>query len=75
MPLYTFVCESCGFEEEALLSVSERNTTDNRCADCGQTMVRRIDAVNFKTDPYQMKAILSDGQHVPGHFGKTAKKK
>ena len=75
MPLYTFYCPKCLVEDELLLSLREYENFSEKCEDCGEPLKRRMDAANFDCNPYQMKAVMSDGRHVAGHFGKSAKKK
>ena len=74
MPIYTYKCESCGSEKEHFVFSSERNNPCD-CA-CGGTMKRRgLETFSIGAPEYQMQAVLSDGTHVPGHFGKDAKRK
>ena len=69
------MCSSCGKEEEHLVSLEARNTEQIKCSECGELMVRGVDAPVIGKSAYQMKAVMSDGSHVSGHFGKAAKKK
>jgi predicted nucleic acid-binding Zn ribbon protein len=73
MPLYTYKCE-CGYEEEEIVSYEERDTIYISCEKCGKKLCRGIDAPKIGSEPYKMKAVMRDGSHVKGHFGKTAKR-
>ena len=70
MPLYTFRCP-CGFEEERMLKIVERDSEFD-CPSCGEPMARVLEAPKLGKPAYQMQAVLGTGQHVKGHFGKTA---
>jgi hypothetical protein len=74
MPLYAFRCE-CGFSDEYFLQMSKRNTVVLLCEQCGRTMQRVVGLPMLGKPAYQMQAVLSDGRHIPGHFGKMAKKR
>lgn len=74
MPLYVFAC-SCGFSDEYLVSVEKRDAVAFACDRCGKRLVRQVTAPVLGKSRYQMQAVLSSGEHVPGHFGKAAKKK
>lgn len=72
MPLYTFICE-CGFSEEILTAIAQRDLVSVRCSNCNDLMKRVIDgAPVYHGEPYQMKAVLANGTKVRGHFGKSA---
>jgi putative FmdB family regulatory protein len=75
MPIYTFRCPECEFEEETLLSHRELDKAKFSCPKCCTFMQRIIDAPTIGKSAYQMGAILSSGEHVSGHFGKYAKRK
>lgn len=70
MPLYDYRCRACGKEEERLVLADFRG---EQLCECTGVM-DRIFAVAPKVgkERYQMQAVLSDGRHVPGHFGKEA---
>lgn len=70
MPMYTFRC-ACGLEEERMLEISERDSEFD-CPNCGEPMARVLEAPKLGRPRYQMQAVLGSGEHVPGHFGKTA---
>jgi putative FmdB family regulatory protein len=74
MPMYTYTCERCHKDTECVVSYDQRDAPI-RCA-CGGAL-RRHGVEPFKTGkpPYQMKAVMSDGSHVAGHFGKDARRK
>lgn len=72
MPLYTYVCE-CGNEEEHLVLMDSRDSIELDCSRCGKRLKRIVDgAPALHGEKYQMKAVMSDGSHVAGHFGKEA---
>lgn len=75
MPIYTYKCLGCGYREEALLPLSERDNPDFCCDKCGDQMRRIMDVPNIGKPAYQMQAITDNGRHIPGHFGKSARKK
>jgi hypothetical protein len=72
--LYTYIC-SCGHEQEEIVDYERRDIEHIECEECGEAMRRGIDAPQLGSTPYQMKAVLGDGSHVTGHFGKSAKRK
>lgn len=74
MPLYTFECE-CGFFDEYYLQMSRRNTARLFCEQCGRVLTRAVDKPVIGKPAYQMQAVTTDGRHIPGHFGKAAKKR
>jgi putative FmdB family regulatory protein len=74
MPIYTFICSGCGYQEEQLLKYQERDTPFT-CPSCGDPMNRRGGEItHIGKESYQMKAVLGTGEHVKGHFGKDAKR-
>lgn len=70
MPLYAFTCE-CGYEDDFFLEVDSRNER-LKCPKCQEVMRRVLTAPKYHGEPYQMRAILSDGSRVAGHFGREA---
>jgi len=74
MPLYDFRCRDCGFISEHLVAMEQRDTATVLCGHClGGNMSWVIaQAPVLGKERYQMKAVLNDGQHVAGHFGKSA---
>jgi len=81
MPLYNYKCsdEDCAHEQEELMSVEENEKAKNMdlvlCEECGAVCLIIPTAPNIGKPGYQMKAVLGSGEHIPGHFGKAAKKK
>jgi len=73
MPLYDYECTQCGERFEQLVPIDLRNVGLVVCPICG-TVAKLVIATPPKLgkERYQMKAVLSDGQHVAGHFGKSA---
>ena len=75
MPLYDYECKGCGGKAEFFVSIKYRDEARFYCEECGKDMKRIIaGAPPYHGEPYQMKAILSNGQKVAGHFGKEAKR-
>ena len=73
-PLYTYSCGSCGDVQEHLVSCRDRDELD--CGRCGARLERHgVERFAIGAPAYQMGAILADGTHVPGHYGKDAKRR
>lgn len=75
MPLYTYYCSVCG-AFDVLSAVVERNEP-KRCT-CGEMALRGGPEGPGLVKPggeYQMRAVMDDGCHVKGHFGKDAKRR
>lgn len=71
MPMYTYVCPKCDKTQEHLAKCHERVQS----CECGGWMERRgLEIFAMGKPAYQMAGILGDGTHVPGHFGKNAKR-
>ncbi len=45
MPIYTFICDSCGKEEERWLKITD-SRDEEKCS-CGEKMTLRISPCNF----------------------------
>lgn len=73
MPLYTFKCPDCDFEEETLARISERDTVKISCPKCCTFMKRIMDAGVTGKPRHQMAAIFDGGRSVKGEFGKSAR--
>lgn len=73
MPLYTFAC-SCGFSDEYLIRLSERDSKAIFCDLCGKELRRKMDMPVLGKPAYQMQAVTDRG-HIPGHFGRAARKR
>ncbi len=51
MPFYNYVCKTCGFEEEALRCIADRDT-EVKCPDCEKgVLVREL------LEPPQVKVV------------------
>lgn len=74
MPLYTFACTECDFTDEYFLTMAERNSVGLLCDQCGGVLKRVVDKPVIGKPAYQMQAVMASGEHIPGHFGKMAKK-
>ena len=71
MPIYEYECGSCGRRDERVVRISDRDEVSS--CECGGAMVRdRVNKVRVGSPAYQMQAVMSDGSHVKGHFGKEA---
>lgn len=71
MPIYDYKCDKCGASHEAVVSISSRD--DDRECECGGRATRnRVSVVTVGKPAYQMQAVLANGSHVKGHFGKDA---
>lgn len=75
MPIYQFRCEQCAAETEVLCRFSE--TEGRQCSACEGKLSRVISSIGFAAADhgYQMGVVLSSGQRVEGHFGRSAPKK
>jgi putative FmdB family regulatory protein len=72
MPVYDYVCAQCKECCEQLRAVEERDAEMPVCG-CGGVLRRvLLVAPKLGQERYQMKAVLGDGSHVAGHFGKQA---
>lgn len=85
MPIYEYRCPSCGHEEDRLVSMNGRDgqvcgqevatnveLTGFEHMRCGGHLERTEIAsvqTNLVDKRWQYKAILGDGQRVPGSFG------
>ena len=63
MPIYEFICRSCGEEKEYILEVSEQ--PPQSCAACGGMLVKKISApaIQFKGDGWY---VTDYGGKKPG---------
>ena len=75
MPLYTYKCAACREVVELIVAISERD--NDRMHDfCGGALVRSgIEAFRIGAPSYVPGAVTSKGQLIPGHFGKSARRK
>ncbi len=75
MPIYGFKCVGCGEESDHVVKYEDRNKLI-RCEGCYCKLVRDgVSAPNIGSPTFQMQAVMGNGSHVKGHFGKAAKKK
>jgi putative FmdB family regulatory protein len=72
MPIYTFQCQKCEKLEEHLVKFDERDDPREH-EGCGGEMVRGAVEL-FRNGPpaFQTQAVLANGDHIRGHFGKEA---
>lgn len=43
MPLYTFKCNQCGYDEEMLMAVSDISNFYAPCPHCGEQLAKQLD--------------------------------
>lgn len=75
MPNYDYECPNCKWKGELInVAISERG--DQGCPECDEPLQSPV----MKQAPaqhgpgYQMQAVVGEGQHIKGHFGKEAKR-
>ena len=77
MPLYSFTCPNCKWSGDRIVSIADRDKQVchdpfNHTTPC-QTHLERIEIpdsqTNFVDKRWGYKAIMGDGQRVPGSFG------
>ena len=72
MPIYQYECTKCGREFERVKAIRHRDELE-LCA-CGGN-AKRVPAQAVIGKPgSQMQAVLKNGAHLKGHFGKEAKR-
>jgi len=72
MPIFTYECKKCGMAVERIVNRSDRDTPSPH-DDCGGMLAwAGLDCPTVGKPGYQMKAILGNGAHIDGHFGKEA---
>jgi putative FmdB family regulatory protein len=75
MPMYTYVCTDCGEEVEFIVSIAERDQAYAH-ANCGGALTRlQVESFQIGAPSYVPGAVTSQGELIPGHFGKDARKK
>lgn len=74
MPAYDYECPSCGWSGEIMMVPYEERHSQ-ACFGCGETLRLGVGFAAIGAEPYQMKAVMRDGSHVKGHFGKDAKRR
>jgi len=71
--LYDYECAECGFVDEYIVLYKERDKLGVfLCPECDAFLRRKMPRPAYQGDKYQMKAVLSNGETVAGHFGKEA---
>lgn len=74
MPVYDFECKKCGWVGE-LMNVRYEKRDTQPCPKCWETLGGPIPAFrSVGKSAYQMGAVLENGAHLKGHFGKDAKR-
>jgi hypothetical protein len=75
MPIYEVDCHKCKRAVDVVCKYEERE--QQICEYCGKTMQMREgrSAPIVGKSRYQMQAVMPDGKHVKGHFGKAARTK
>ena len=76
MPLYTYICRVCGDTHEHLVRLADKDSLQPcYLISCkGMAERRGLETFSMGQPEYQMAGILADGTHVPGHFGKDARR-
>ena len=73
MPMYTWECKKCKKEFEHIVKYEDKDNTF--LCGCGGVQKRvGVECFKLGKPAYQMKAVLRNGEHVRGHFGKEAKR-
>lgn len=71
LTMHDFNCSKCGHvEKDYLATAAERDGIP--CPKCGETMKRLPSAPAVLGELPQSGAIMSNGQHIKGHFGRSA---
>lgn len=74
MPMYSYRCAGCEKLFEHIQAYHERDNAP-RCT-CGGKLIRAaVEGFTPGKSVYQMQAVLKNGQHIAGHFGKDAVRK
>ena len=76
MPLHTYECLECPWTGDRVVKSEDRDK--QYCPECWGPLKR--EEISMTAPPntdgeYQMKAVLSSGKEVEGHFGAPAKKR
>lgn len=75
MPIYTYRCRRCGVTEEHVTSYADRDTLlSHEGGDCDGLLERDggLELPTFGKPAFQTQAVLGNGAHLKGHFGKEA---
>jgi len=67
MPIYSYSCHN-GHELEQVRKISERDQV-RQCPECRDVLMRcEVELPAPSREHYSMKAIMSDGSTLKGHF-------
>jgi len=74
MPIYTYRCNRCGVVEDHVESYAERDQARVHEPTCSGSFLREdgLERPTVGKAAYQMQAVLGNGLHVKGHFGKSS---
>jgi predicted nucleic acid-binding Zn ribbon protein len=76
MPLYTYRCQKCQRLVELIVKYKYRDQPWTHEDECGGKLVREgLELPTIGKSGFQTKAVLSDGSHLAGHFGKEASRR
>ena len=71
MPLYDFECVECGYKDEELITGIVTVPNCMECPKCESfSYKRKVHKINLGSTEPGMAAVLSNGEKVPGSFGK-----
>ncbi len=74
MPIYSFTCRTCKNASEQVVRYDERDKQICDIPDCNGSLERAgVELVTLGKSAYQMQAVMGNGEHVRGHFAKSAK--
>ena len=84
MPIYSYRCRQCGLIEDHVVSYVDRDKfmqhdgpyecSRNYRDKCGGSL-ERVEGLELPTlgkPSFQTQAVLANGDHIAGHFGKEA---
>ena len=76
MPVYDYECRGCDWAGE-ILHVRYDDRADQRCPNCRKKLGSPVlvTAPKVGKPGFQMGAVLRNGQHLNGHFGKESKRR
>jgi len=88
VPIFQYRCRQCGLHLEQIVKYADRDKPmqhDGPNGDeglghksvCGGSLelIEGLELPTLAKENYQCKAILANGAHIPGHFGKEAKRR
>ena len=74
MPLYDFECSNCGYTGEELITGIETREDIPKLLECPKcsryAYFRKVHKIHLGSTEPGMAAVLSNGEKVPGSFGK-----